>query len=252
MNPNGQISLIRAPKYASTGRRRRPLLAVALILAILVSLTSAITEAAAAPGSVNTPAHTANRSCDPCPVVTTDDVNLRKGPGKSYAVIKVIPANTEVLAYAGAKNGYRKVLYGQATGWVHGDYLRSPNAPQWIGLAATDGSLNLRQGPGTNYPVTTVMPGNSIVKISDQIVDGFRLIAYNGNTGWASEKYLIWGYEAVATRKLAIRAQPNAMSTYRGSVPAWETVTAFTHANNGYVLIIYGSKVGWVQGRYLS
>jgi uncharacterized protein YraI len=129
-------------------------LALLVVLGILLSGTARIPTASAAP---------ALRSCDPCLVVTTDRVNFRGGPGKTYPVVTVIPANTELWAFAEVKNGYRKVIYGDVTGWVHGDYLRSPDAPQWYGLAATTSRLNFREGPGTSYKVKAVLPAYSIV-----------------------------------------------------------------------------------------
>jgi uncharacterized protein YraI len=225
---------------------------LAFVLAVIVTLTGTVSRTSAAPGTAGPAVATANRSCDPCPAITTDRLNLRKGPGTSYKVIVVIPANTEVLAYYNSeKNGYLKVEYGDATGWAHGDYLRSPDAPNWIGLAATETRLNFRQGPGKDRPVITVMPAYSIVKISDLVVDGYRYIAYNGTTGWAYNSYLVTGYEVVSTRKLAIRAEPRSTAAYLGALPAWASATAFI-GENGYSLILYDGKVGWVLQRYLS
>lgn len=225
---------------------------VLILFGLLLSTAAYVTGTNAAPAPNVSAASSANRSCDPCPAITTDRVNLRKGPGTSYSVIVVVPANTEVLAYAGSTNGFRQVDYGQKSGWIHADYLSSPNEPQWIGLAATNTRLNFREGPSTGAKVKAVMPAYSIVKISNQVVDGYQYIAYNGTTGWAHVDYLVQGIDLVATRKLAIRAQPSATSTYLGAVPAWEHVIAFTNTQNGYVLVMYNSKVGWVLDRYLS
>jgi uncharacterized protein YgiM (DUF1202 family) len=242
MNPNPAI----VGHAVRPTPRRRPVLALALTLGILMSLVAAVAPTTAAPNSA------AYRSCDPCLVITTDNVNLRTGPGRSYEVIRVIPHNTEVLAYSGVTNGYSEVINGDVTGWVYRDYLRSPDEPNFIGLAATARNLNLREGPGRTYDVLAQMPANSIVKITDQLVDGYRLIAYNGDLGWAYDDYLVGGTDAVATRRLAIRAEPRSTSAYRGAVPAWESVTAFTAGDNGYVLVMYQGNVGWVKGRYLG
>src|SRR5262245_24964880 len=140
---------------------------VLILFGILLSTAAYVTGTNAAPAPNSPAASSANRSCDPCPVVTSDRVNLRTGPGTSYSVIVVVPANTEVLAYAGSSNGFRQVVYGQKTGWIHGDYLRSPNEPQWIGVAATNSRLNFREGPSSGAKVKAVMPAYSVVKISD-------------------------------------------------------------------------------------
>jgi uncharacterized protein YgiM (DUF1202 family) len=219
-------------------------LALMVVLGILLSGNANLPAVSAAPAAL--------RSCDPCPVVTTDRVNMRTGPGKSYPVITVIPANAEIAAFNGVTNGYRKVIYGDISGWAHRDYLRSPDEPQWIGVAATTSRLNFRSSPGSGSSVKAVMPANSIVKITDKVVDGYRFIAYNGNTGWAYDEYLVQGSQAVATRKLAIRAAPSSTAAYRGAVPAWETVTTFIASDNGYVLIMSNGNIGWVKGQYLG
>ncbi len=218
-------------------------LALLIVLGIFLSDTARIPMASAAP---------ALRSCDPCLVVTTDRVNFRAGPGKTYPVISVISASTELWAFAEVTNGYREVICGDVTGWVHGDYLRSPDAPQWYGLAATTSRLNFREGPGTSYKVKAVLPASSIVKVSDEVVDGFRYVAYNGNVGWVSDAYLGHGFEATTTRRLALRAAPNSSATYLGAVPAWETVTAFNGSKNGYILVLYNGTVGWVLLQYIQ
>jgi uncharacterized protein YgiM (DUF1202 family) len=218
-------------------------LALLVVLGIFLSGTARIPAASATP---------ALRSCDPCLVVTTDRVNLRTGPGKNYPVRTVLPANYELWAFAEVTNGYRQVIYGDTTSWVHGDYLRTPDAPQWYGLAATTSRLNFREGPGTSYKVKAVLPAYSIVKVSDEVVDGFRYVAYNGKVGWVSDAYLGHGFEATTTRKLALRAAPSKSATYLGAVPAWETVTAFNGGKNGYVLVLYNGNVGWVLVQYLG
>jgi len=218
-------------------------LALMVVLGILLSGNARIPAASAAP---------ALRSCDPCLVVTTDRVNFRVGPGTTYPVRTVIPANTEVWAFAGVTNGYREVIYGDVTGWVHGDYLSSPDEPQWYGVAATTSRLNFRDGPGTSYNVTAVLPAYSIVEVSDEVVNGFRYVAYNGKVGWVSDAYLGHGFEATTTRRLALRAAPSSTATYLGAVPAWATVTAFNGSKNGYILVLYNGNVGWILLQYVS
>ncbi|HEY7033353.1 MAG TPA: SH3 domain-containing protein [Thermomicrobiales bacterium] len=242
----------RKRSFAIPGRLRRLLPTLAFLFAAVVTLSGTVARTSAAPGGANPAPVSANRSCDPCPAVTTDRLNLRKGPGTSYKVIAVIPAETEVLVYAGQTNGFRQVEYGNLKGWARGDCLQSPDAPNWIGLAATDSRVNFRAGPGQDRPVLAVMPAYGILKVSDLVVDGYRYVASNGNLGWAYDDYLYHCAGVVATRALAIRAEPRAGSTYRGTIPAGESATAFMDGDNGYTLIVYGSKTGWVLGRYLS
>jgi uncharacterized protein YraI len=54
----------------------------------------------------------------------TSNLNLRKGPGTSYAIILVIPSGAIVsLVSTTAQNGFYNVSYGGSTGWSHSGYL---------------------------------------------------------------------------------------------------------------------------------
>lgn len=60
-------------------------------------------------------------------LVTTDDVNLRAGPGTSYDVLTVIPGGTKVAANTQPEDGYLQVRYEGTRGWTSATYLSSPN-----------------------------------------------------------------------------------------------------------------------------
>jgi uncharacterized protein YraI len=58
--------------------------------------------------------------------------------------------------------------------------------------ALVTGDLNLRTGPGTNYRVTTVLPGGSTVNVGD-CGGGWCRVAWRGGDGFASSSYLDLG-----------------------------------------------------------
>jgi cell wall-associated NlpC family hydrolase len=62
--------------------------------------------------------------------VTTANLNLRKGPGTSYAVLAVIPkGSTVTLLSLTKKNAFYDVRWNGITGWSHSSYLRAGSAP---------------------------------------------------------------------------------------------------------------------------
>src|SRR5271163_727300 len=67
------------------------------------------------------------------PAVTTANVNLRDGPGTGYAVIATLPVNTAV-AVEGCAEGWCKVDYAGASGWMAEDYLQGLTNPPVIVL----------------------------------------------------------------------------------------------------------------------
>jgi peptidoglycan/xylan/chitin deacetylase (PgdA/CDA1 family) len=68
---------------------------------------------------------------------TTADLNLRSGPGTSYAILAVIPRGTG-LSITSASNGWAATTYGGKSGYVSTSYLSStpPAAPTSYGSAA--------------------------------------------------------------------------------------------------------------------
>jgi hypothetical protein len=57
-------------------------------------------------------------------LVTTDALNLRTGPGTTYAVILTMPYGSRVTVVQSApQNGFYNVKYGTTTGWASGTYL---------------------------------------------------------------------------------------------------------------------------------
>lgn len=59
-------------------------------------------------------------------LVTTDDVNLRTGPGIEHEVISVVPNGTEVASDYVITNGFTQVEFDGHRGWLSADYLVAP------------------------------------------------------------------------------------------------------------------------------
>jgi uncharacterized protein YraI len=118
----------------------------------------------------------------PTPIIiggarTTAAVNFRKGPGTSFAVIKVVASGTWVEITATVENGFRYVVL----------FLGGANEGAFITTAA----VNLRTGAGTGFPVKLVLPkGATVVDYDGDIVNGFRHVDYKGTTGWVSNAFL--------------------------------------------------------------
>jgi uncharacterized protein YraI len=72
----------------------------------------------------NVPAATAAPSAGTTTLKATSNVNLRKGPGTSYAILLVIPSGSIVtLLSTTQQNGFYNISYGGSTGWSHSAYL---------------------------------------------------------------------------------------------------------------------------------
>ena len=134
-------------------------------------------------------------------VVTGSSVNLRKGPGTSYTVIKALSRGTEV-GYISESNGWAKVSYNGTVGYMSAKYLgnKSTQAPSDNNQSSTEetvkatkvvtgSSVNLRKGPGTSYTVIKALGrGTEVGYISES--NGWAKVNYNGTIGYMSASYL--------------------------------------------------------------
>jgi uncharacterized protein YgiM (DUF1202 family) len=122
---------------------------------------------------------------------TTDDVNLRSGPGLQHKVIRVVPNGTRVVLTGQSSNGFRSVSVNGTAGWISSDYVAADaTIPRPTETVATTDRLNLRSGPNTTSAVLTVIPKGASVELTGQSSNGFRSLSYAGRTGWAFETYL--------------------------------------------------------------
>jgi uncharacterized protein YraI len=131
----------------------------------------------------------------PGPVVgqaaATTDLNLRGGPGYDQPVLRVIPQGGVVNTTATVQNGFRYVSYQGQFGWAFDGYLGAPsNGGPTGGGATVTSALNLRKGPSTADSVILVMSAGSWVSLGPDTINGFRMVTFNGVTGWAHAAYL--------------------------------------------------------------
>jgi uncharacterized protein YgiM (DUF1202 family) len=192
------------------------------------------------------------RSCDPCPVVTTDALNLRTGPSLNDTIIWVIPKDTELIAFNAQTNGFSQVEVDGLEGWAYRQYLISVDAPEASGTMYTTDYLNLRQGPSTNDAVLDVMLPLTAVEATDQLIDGFRFVYFDGRPGWAFDEYLSSGTSMTTTDYLNLRAEPNTSSTVFIVMPPDTTVQLTGDESNGFVSFTYNGVDGWAYRAYLA
>ena len=57
--------------------------------------------------------------------------------------------------------------------------------------AITTASVNMRTGPGTNFPIITVLPANAFLAVTGRNADrSWYQVVFNGVQGWVSASYL--------------------------------------------------------------
>lgn len=79
--------------------------------------------------------------------------------------------------------------------------------------ATVTGDLNLRAGPGTNYPVVDTMPAGSQVRVRN-CAGGWCRLSWNGETGWASDNFLAGGSRTTTVYRSRRVYEPSYAESY--------------------------------------
>jgi uncharacterized protein YraI len=131
-------------------------------------------------------------------VEATASVNLRKGPGTSYAVITSVSKGAR-LVYLGERtkvNGvyWYKVSSAHGIAWLTSQYSKLVDPTKGMtSVVETTGSVHLRKGPGLDYAaITSVSSGRTFAYISSSTdsrgVNWYK-VSYDGGIAWISSKY---------------------------------------------------------------
>ena len=192
---------------------------------------------------------------------TTDELNLRTGPGTGYAIILAMPVGSKVEMLSAA-DGWAKVTYEGTTGYASTAYL-SATAPG-TGTPAvmtryTTANLNMRTGPGTAYAVILTIPKGSQVEVLSE-AGGWASVTYAGKTGYASTSYLSGtapgtGTPTVTTKyttaNLNLRTGPGTGYAIILTIPKGSQVQVLSTAN-GWSNVTYSGRTGYASATYLS
>lgn len=103
---------------------------------------------------------------------TTATLNLRKGAGTGYPVIKVVDQGAKVKTLV-QQGLWAQIQWGELLGWVPSMYLQAlPNRPSAGSLisvpqqrALTTITLNARRGPGDHYPLARILQADTAVVV---------------------------------------------------------------------------------------
>lgn len=131
-------------------------------------------------------------------------LNIRLGAGISHAIVgKVL--NGEVVSLLEESNGWYKVkLKNGITGWASGKYIvkvdqqstgnsesqQTETFQDKRGKVISNSRLNVRSGPGTNYPVQCSISPGSVVELKEKSNSWYKVKLSNGLSGWATGRYI--------------------------------------------------------------
>ena len=209
---------------------------------------------------------------------TTSDLNVRKGPGTSYGIVKVIDMNVTVTVTEATNSSWYKVKLSDGTeGYLAAQYLKitsgdinsvkpgnsgddntnngnNSNAPATDEYVRVTVGLNLRSEPNTSSKVLTVLSTGTVLNVLDRKTSGWVHVRTTGGTeGYVSAEY-VTAYDpssssasvSVSSVDLAQYKTIYVQASSSGSV-TWESSDASVATAKAGVsgqLFIYGAAPG--------
>ena len=209
---------------------------------------------------------------------TTSDLNVRKGPGTSYGIVKVIDINVTVTVTEATNSNWYKVKLSDGTeGYLAAQYLKitsgdinsvkpgnsgddntnngnNSNTPATGEYVRVTVGLNLRSEPNTSSKVRTVLSAGTVLNVLDRKTSGWVHVRTTGGTeGYVSAEY-VTAYDpssssasvSVSSVDLAQYKTIYVQASSSGSV-TWESSDASVATAKAGVsgqLFIYGAAPG--------
>lgn len=116
-------------------------------------------------------------------VCVNTSLNVRLGPGTSYPVVGALSNGTIVTVYE-TSNGWGRISTDSR--WVSMNYLTAVSNSGTPYTVSVNSVLNVRKGPGTNYPIVDQLKNDTKVYVSETS-NGWGKI---GTDRWVSMNYL--------------------------------------------------------------
>jgi N-acetylmuramoyl-L-alanine amidase len=231
-----------------------------------------------------------DESPSPVGIVNTAILNVRSGPGTSFAVIAKLRGG-DTVALLGRNVSASWVLIqtsNNAQGWVNGSYLVTnvpisslpvvtggepvPPPPDQPIAIVTTGALNVRTGPGVAYHIIAVLDEGDTVQLLGRNNSGtwVQVKLQDETVGWVNAS-LVQTSVPVSSLPISETSAPmptgivtaGALNVRRGPDVAFEVLTVLQHGesviikgrNNSstWVQVTQGNGTsGWVNAFYLT
>ena len=133
-------------------------------------------------------------------VYTTDDVNMREGPGFDRAILCRVPEFIELHRTGIVTSGWCRVTYKDQEGFINTGYLAEKHPGQSEDemteeeevddFVYTTREVNFRKGPGTKKAIIGRIPEGTKVQRTAIAENGWCKVVYKDETGYISGDYV--------------------------------------------------------------
>jgi len=198
---------------------------------------------------------------------TTEEVNLRAGPGLDDAILDTLDAGTRVSISGESLDGWYAVSIGEVMGFIHGDYLTEPtaevDAKAGPGARYTLDRLRLRTGPSTGYRTIVVLPVGFQMDFTGEVDGQYAKVSTSYGTGWVAAQYIgpndpggSGGSTGGGTRytidTVNLRTGPGTGYRSLAYLPVGVKLSLTGDSQNGFVKASTSYGTGWVYAQYVG
>lgn len=201
-------------------------------------------------------------------VYATTGINVRSQPSTNSSKLGVLAEGTAITVKS-SSGGWYAISYNGKTGYVNATYTTSskPSAvaiqkPSAVTMYTTVG-LNVRSGPSTSAQRLGTLPKGTAIKVT-ALKNNWYTTTYNGRTGYVSAQYVTSQKPSsvtptvnantgivYTTARLNVRIRPSTTSAKLGVLDRGATVST-RNLSNGWYLISYNGKTGYISSQYTS
>ena len=165
---------------------------------------------------------------------------------------------------------YWTTIFGDVNdgpGWLCGEAAppsKSLSLFQSVDTGLTASDVNLRTGPGPNYPIVSTLPAETAMTVTGREQSSFLPVMVDGQYGWVAADYVEQGAvtlpqtaatgpsTATALTPLGLRGGPSSDAAVLETIPAVAVVTLTGNAQDGFLEVEYNGQLGWADAAYLE
>lgn len=193
-------------------------------------------------------------------VITASVLNVRSGPGTSYAQLAALGkgARVDILAVNAAKD-WHKILYNSGVAYVHASYVKIDGADSGGGTggasyAAVNASrLNLRKTADLSGAVITTLSRGAVVQVIEA-GGTWTKVKYGGSEGYMYSSYLKAStatYGTVTAGVLNVRGGSSTASAVLGRLSRGDVVE-IAQKGGTWHKIRYKTSAAYVYAAYVK
>ena len=151
----------------------------------------------------STPASTSSGSA-----TTTTNLNVRRGPSTSYAIVTTLSRGTLVTTTGVTQDGWTQISLSGSLHWVASSYLSvisgtavmlpAPAPVASKGTMYATATVNVRTAPSTTASIVTTLERGQQIGVTGTTSNGWTEVVLQGAQRWVSSGYLSSSQPAVA------------------------------------------------------